>query len=168
MLTFAAQTSDLNEAVGYELSILEYLRAALLGQDESSRGGMSLTLGDLTEDGQQRAQVSLQIAANISEGAIREALHRLRPLAFSAAFKLQDMIAEWTLRANGISEWTFSKKLAGYDRLRAAGSLMEPSLFFIGHSSGEHFGSFTDSSSHSAAAWCTPGAWHCVETGPLM
>lgn len=66
--------------------------------------------------------------ADVSGNAVRAALSRFRPLAFSASFKLQDMIAEWVLRANGVSDWQFSKKLDAYDRLLGAGHLTSPQL----------------------------------------
>jgi hypothetical protein len=38
------------------------------------------------------------------------------------------MIVEWILRANGASEWQFSKKLKAYDQLVASGTLVSPIL----------------------------------------
>ncbi len=130
MGTFSGIPNDLEDAVAYELDAIEYLRATLFGQSEAPVGGASLTLGDMTEDGHQKMGVSVHVVgAGLSQGGARDALDRLRPLAFSAAFKMQDMIAEWILRANGVKDWPFSKKLAGYDKLRAGGCLIEPPLF---------------------------------------
>ena len=70
----------------------------------------------------------MSATASFSERAVRAALDRLRPLAFSATFKLHDMIAEWILRANGVSDWAFAKKTAAYDKLVVANMLREPAL----------------------------------------
>ena len=129
MATFSANPGDLEDAVAYELDAIEFLRTSLYNQSEVPGGGASLTLGDLTEDGHQKRSVSVSVTMNVSGEAVRAALDRLRPLAFSAAFKMQDMIAEWILRANGATDWRFREKLRGYDRLRAAGTIVEPSLF---------------------------------------
>ena len=130
MASFSGSESDLSEAIGYELQAIEYVRATLHGHRETPIGGMSLVLGDLTASGDQKATVSMHAAlTGVSTGGTREALDRLRPLAFSAAFKLQDMVAEWILRANGISGWRFAEKLAGYARLQGACTLAEPPLF---------------------------------------
>jgi hypothetical protein len=130
MTSFGGSGIDLSDAIGYELQAIEYVRATLHDQREAQSGGMSLVLGDLTASGEQMATVNMHAAlTGVSTGGTREALNRLRPLAFSAAFKLQDMVVEWILRANGIAGWRFSEKLAGYDRLRIASALAEPSLF---------------------------------------
>ncbi len=127
--SFSADPSDLSDAIAYELDAIEYLRSTLYGQREAPIGGMELVLGDLTPDGEQRRIAQVQATSSISEGAVRAALDRLRPLGFSAAFKLQDMVVEWILRANGVTYWPFSKKLAAYDKLCQAGSLAEPHMF---------------------------------------
>jgi hypothetical protein len=129
MAIFLASPGDLEDVVAYEIDAIEYLRASLFDQSETASGGMSLTLGDTTETGEQRRIVYMDTVASESKEAVQAALDRLRPLAFSAAFKLQDMVAEWILRSNKVPDWQFSKKLAGYDRLCGAGSLVEPSLF---------------------------------------
>jgi len=129
LVTFSAVPNDLEDAVAYELDAIEYVRATLFSQSETPGGGSSFTLGDMTQDGHQKVNVSVHIKSSLSEGAVRTALDRFRPLTFSAVFKMHDMIAEWILRANGVNDWPFSKKLAGYDKLRAGGCLSEPSLF---------------------------------------
>src|SRR5207244_10343269 len=88
---FATLQGDLADSVAYELDVLEYLRSSLLGQTEAADAGMSLTLGDVGTGGQQRAEIHIQAVGALSEGPVRAALDRLRPLAFSAAFKLQDI-----------------------------------------------------------------------------
>src|SRR3989442_907145 len=113
-VNFAALQADLADSVAYELDVLEYLRASLLGQSEAADGGVSLTLGDIAPGGAQRAAAHSQGLVSSSEGAVHGALERLRPLAFSAAFKLQDMVVEWILHANGIHVWQFSKKVKEY------------------------------------------------------
>ncbi|MFZ5523935.1 MAG: hypothetical protein ACOY9D_07650 [Pseudomonadota bacterium] len=129
MTSFSGIPADLLDAVAYELDAMEYLRTTLYGHIEAPVGRTILVLGDLTPDGEQRRTVEAHAYCDVSGTAVHVALDRLRPLAFSAAFKLQDMIAEWILRANGVSDWQFTKKLEGYDRLRAAKSLVEPEFF---------------------------------------
>lgn len=133
MAPFHANPSDLSDAVAYELDAIEYLRAALHAQGETVSGGTTVTLGDLTPDGAFRRDLRMSARMAISDGAVRAALGRLRPLAFSAAFKIHDMIVEWILRANGVNAWAFREKLQAYDRLQAANSLAEPGLL-AGHS----------------------------------
>src|SRR5690606_16505962 len=129
MTHFSGNPTDLLDAIQYEVSVIDYLRFTLYGQREMVGDGMSLVVGDVLPDGEPRRHVYLRASMSISDGAVRSALDRLRPLAFSAAFKLQDMIAEWILRANGVTDWPFSKKLAGYDKLKATGTLVQPNPF---------------------------------------
>jgi len=129
MTSFSGIPTELSDAVAYELDALEYLRTTLHGHVEAPVGRTSLVLGDLTPDGELRRSVDMQVTPNASGKAVRSALDRLRPLAFSGAFKLQDMIVEWILRANGVLDWPFSKKLAAYDKLFVTGTLIEPPIF---------------------------------------
>lgn len=129
MTFFSADSADLADRVAYELETLEYLRTTLYGQGESSGAGVTVTLGELTPEGNLRRHIRMLCTTSISEAAVRVALDRFRPLAFGAAFKMQDMVVEWVLRANGESAWRFSDKLKAYDRLRAASGLIEPTLF---------------------------------------
>jgi hypothetical protein len=125
---FTGVPNDLADAIGYELYVIDYLRATLHGQRETSIGGASIVLGDVTAEGVQRIVCGLSASNSFSEDAVRTALDHMRPLAFSAAFKIQDMIVEWVLRANGVNAWQFKEKLANYDKLLAAASLSEPAL----------------------------------------
>jgi hypothetical protein len=126
MTLFSGIPSDLCDAVAYELDAIEYLRTTLHEHDETPVGGVTLTLGDLTPDGELRRAISAVGRTEMSGAAVRAALNRLRPLAFSASFKLQDMVVEWILRANNALDWSFSKKLNAYDKLRKFASLVEP------------------------------------------
>ncbi len=126
---FSASTTDLEQAVAYELDAIEYFRATLFGQQETVGANLSFTLGDTTPDGTQNMVSAAVGSSKQSERAVRSALNRVSPLAFVAAFKLQDMVAEWILRANGVTEWAFNKKLASYDKLRSNGSFVRPVLF---------------------------------------
>jgi hypothetical protein len=127
---FTANPSDLSDAIAYELQAIDYVRGTLSGQSEAADGGTSVVLGDLRPDGMLRRDLRMICRAGFSGGeAVRSSLGRFRPLAFSAAFKIQDMVAEWILRANGENEWAFRKKLSAYDRLRIQGLLSEPPLF---------------------------------------
>jgi hypothetical protein len=128
MTVFSGNPNDLRDSIAYELSAIEYLRSTLHLHDEAPVGSTTVTLGDLTPEGELRRAVSMVGRSDMSGTAVRAALSRLRPLAFSASFKLQDMVAEWLLRANGVSDWQFSKKLAAYDKLLGSGSLASPPL----------------------------------------
>jgi hypothetical protein len=131
MPTFTAAVQDLEDATSYERGALEFLRATTLRQSEASNGLMSVTLGDLTSDGRQHVHMARNFHADLCEGAVIAALHQMRPLAFSAAFKLHDMIAEWILRANGSHAWPFAAKAKDYDNFVAAGAFLEPPLFAL-------------------------------------
>ncbi|AUB83194.1 hypothetical protein [Candidatus Thiodictyon syntrophicum] len=126
MSTFTGVASDLDEMVAYEFQALEYLRGSLFGQSASSCHGIELTLGNLNREGRQQIQFSSVMRDGDCDDALRSALSRLRPLAFSAGFKLHDMIVEWILRANGRNDWAFKKKLENYDSLILNSSLVEP------------------------------------------
>ncbi len=129
MKSFSGIPADLLDAVAYELDAIDYLRTTLHGHVEAPVGRTILDLGDLTPEGEQRRTVEAHVYCDVSGAAVHAALDRLRPLAFSATFKLQDMIAEWILRANGVFKWRFTEKLTGYDRLREASNLVEPEFF---------------------------------------
>jgi hypothetical protein len=128
MSSFQGSHQDLDDAVAYELSAIEYLRSTLYGHDEDPVGSVQVTLGKVTPDGTLCRTIGVVGRADISGTAVRAALGRFRPLAFSASFKLQDMIVEWILRANGATDWRFSRKLAAYDRLVQNGTLTTPAL----------------------------------------
>lgn len=125
-MAFTGIPSELRDVIGYEQSALDYLRATLEGQDEAPAGRTAVTLGNRTQQGELCRAISSVARCDMSGTAVRAALARLRPLAFSAAFKLQDMIVEWILRANGHSAWPFKKKLEAYDQLVATNALVSP------------------------------------------
>ena len=126
---FTGNADDLNERVEYELSTIEYLRATLYGQTEKPVGGTRVTLGDIKSNGKLKRILSTEAEIRGSDAAVRAALNQFRPLAFSASFKLQDMIVEWILHENGNKSWHFSAKMKAYKKLRKAGTLLEPPLF---------------------------------------
>lgn len=121
MVTF--DIVDLKERTSYELWILEHLRKNLFSQSEAPDGGFSTTLGN-DSIGQYAHSIS-----SFSQDAIEKTLNRFRPLAVAAAFKLQDMIVEWILCANGNTNWKFKQKIDFYNKLKAGGTLTEPSFF---------------------------------------
>lgn len=91
---------------------------------------MSVNLGDQKDaDGLYPCQVKRHSFIRTSDDAVQSSLSRLRPLTFSAAFKVQDMIGEWVLHANGSNAWPFTKKLKAYDDFRKAGTFIEPNTF---------------------------------------
>lgn len=128
MANFSANVQDLDEATAYEVEALDFLRAALTLESEAASTHLSVTLGDVSADGKPRGSIGLHLQDTLSAGAVAAALGRMRPLAFSAAFKVQDMIAEWILRENGSTAWQFKQKLAAYATFSSAGTLIEPPL----------------------------------------
>ncbi len=127
---FSGDPADLEKDISYELSTLEYLRGVLFGQSENRAGKIEVILGNYAENGCLYTKSTMDIHFNGCENAVRNALSRFQPLAFSAAFKMQDMICEWILRNNSPDKKvprTFSEKISNYDRLRD--SLLEPDLF---------------------------------------
>lgn len=131
MTAFGGNGSDLAAMIAYERDALEFIRAALFDQTETASHSLELNLSEAKNlDGFYRRHITLNLpSVSFGAGAVRSALSRLRPLAFSATFKIQDMIAEWVLRTNGSSAWSFSEKIADYDRMKTAGTLTEPAAF---------------------------------------
>lgn len=131
MTSFTGDPRELEERLAYELGILEYLRHALFHEVESN-DSTTITLGDVTDEGKQRQTHNFSIHESISSGAVADALSNFRPLAFSAVFKMHDMIAEWILKENlgwSSNSWKFQEKIKLYDRLAAQGNLVQPSEF---------------------------------------
>lgn len=128
MTTFGGSGSDLAAIIAYERDALEFIRVALFDQRETISHSVELNLSEAKNpDGLYRRSITIDIpSVSFGAGAVRSALSRLRPLAFSAAFKIQDMIAEWVLRTNGSRAWSFSEKMADYDRMSTAGTLTKP------------------------------------------
>lgn len=130
MADFPGDIVELEETFTYELGLLEYLRQALFNESEST-DQISMVFGDLTDDGHQKRTVYAAMSEDISAAAVGNALSRFRPLAFSAAFKLHDMIVEWILKENTnwtSSHWRFAKKIELYDQLSSHGNLIQPAL----------------------------------------
>lgn len=121
--------ADLIDATYYELNAINYLRSCLYGQNEKAGSGISFVVGDLTDDGNQKKTTYFSARIDVSGDAVRHALNTLRPLAFVAAFKVQDLIVEWILKANGIKVWQFQKKITEYSKLNRDSSFIQPPLF---------------------------------------
>lgn len=133
MTIFTGDPRELEENLAYELGILEYLRHALF-LDVESNDSINITLGDVTQEGKQRQTHNVSIFESISSGAVADALSHFRPLAFSAVFKMHDMIAEWILKENpgwGTNSWRFQDKVNLYDKLVTQGNLVQPSEFMM-------------------------------------
>ncbi len=124
--------TDLEERLAYELWTLEFFREKLFSQGEGPNSSYSFCVGDVTEAGLPRTHVSIDVACGLSDSAVRSALEKFRPLAFVSAFKLQDMIAEWILVANGSAGWGFAEKKKAYDGLIASGTFHEPDFLKLG------------------------------------
>jgi hypothetical protein len=130
MTIFSGVVSDLEEATLYELDALDFVRTTLFTQTEQPDTCAVIDLSSSkSPEGQYPSEIRRVIAMSMSDQPVRDALSRLRPLAFAATFKVQDMIAEWILHANGSAAWAFSRKLKDYDAARAGGGLQEPTLF---------------------------------------
>lgn len=127
MSTFTGDVADLSEAISYERDALEFIRATLFDQIETNSQALTIDLSKGKNDsGFYPVTAHLTAHISISAGAVRSALAKLRPLAFSSAFKMHDLVVEWILRANGSSTWRFKEKVADYERMFRDGSLSEP------------------------------------------
>ena len=113
--TFRQELADRTE---YEMWALELIRAKLFNQNETPNTVATFILGNTNDAGELLGHVQMSLVTNLSDQAVKEALSRFRVLAFISAFKLQDMIAEWILEANGEHPRRFVQKLAKYDELR--------------------------------------------------
>jgi hypothetical protein len=130
MTSFSGVEADLEQAASYELDALEFVRATLFSQTEVPANELRINLADRKNDeARYPATIGHVSTVSMSDQAVRAALSRLRPLAFVTAFKLQDMIAEWILRANGSTAWAFKAKLKDYDTKNKSGTLHEPDVF---------------------------------------
>jgi hypothetical protein len=129
MSSFAGTATDLEEKTSYELDALEFVRKELFQQNETPGTRLSVNLGDEKVDGLYPCTRTHGSFVSTSAQAVRSSLSRFRPLTFSAAFKVQDMIAEWVLRANGSDKWRFEQKLRAYDDFRKSGTFIEPNTF---------------------------------------
>jgi hypothetical protein len=126
---FSADTEELEQAISYEMFILEYFRRLIFGSDAEIANKISINLWEKTEGGDQIFRSHHEFLVDSSAGDVQSALNKLRPMAFVAAFKLHDMIAEWILKRNGASSWRFKEKIQRYKALKAAGSFIEPDYF---------------------------------------
>lgn len=131
-MIFTGTPEHLYEKVEYEIQTLEFLRSALF-RESSTADSISVTLGEVNADGRQTRNYNIAIVENISAQAVADALSQMRPLAFSAAYKLHDMLAEWILAANSgfniRAMWKFKEKIDFLDRLVSKGQLAQPGLF---------------------------------------
>lgn len=132
MSIFSGNPEELEYALAYELTALQLLRTILFDESEKNNDLITVTLGDMNKNGDLRKHYHLEIDDDICGRAVEAALSQFQPLAFGAAFKMQDMIAEWILRENGCTgkgDWRFQAKLQNYDRLSKSESLTEPCFF---------------------------------------
>jgi len=131
MIVFSGAGADLAALLAYERSALEFVRATLFNQNEKASTSLTLKLSEAKdEQGFYPRHFGLSAEPIVAGAdAVQAALSRLRPLAFSAAFKMQDMIVEWILHANGSTAWQFEKKIKSYDAMRSAGTLCQPLAF---------------------------------------
>ncbi len=127
MKSFSGISSQLEDKIAYELKVMDYFRSTLFSQTEAPEGGMEVTLGEVGENGKLLRNISSTYVVSASAGPIRTALSRFRPLAFITTFKIHDMIVDWILEDNGITNaGRFIEKKKHYKRLRREGKLIEP------------------------------------------
>jgi hypothetical protein len=112
----AAHRAELHASIDYELFAVDEFRSRVHLHRERDVALVGHTLGKRTPDGVptiDQTVVALSIGAD--GGAVRAALEPLRPLLFGAAFKAQDLIVEWILRANGhaprATHWPLKEKI---------------------------------------------------------
>ena len=125
---FKGKPADLESLIAYEREALEFVRTTLFDQSEASNAAITVDIAKPTlGDGFHPVSHGL-VASGHATGteAVKSALSRLRPLAFSSAFKMNDMMAEWILQANGLSGWTFKEKIDFYHKRKSANNLEEP------------------------------------------
>jgi hypothetical protein len=109
--------AELQSSIDYELFAVVEFRSRVHLHREHDVALVGHTLGKHTPDGQPTIdQTGTGISIGTGEASIRAALEPLRPLLFGAAFKAQDLIVEWTLRANGHASkgthWPFKDKIS--------------------------------------------------------
>jgi hypothetical protein len=127
MPAFSGNFTELSEAISYERGALEFIRSTLFDQAETSSQRAVIDVSKAkTPDGFYPIIVEATGHASVSAGAVRSALSQLRPLAFTSAFKMHDLIAEWILRANGSMSWRFRDKVSDYEGMARQNTLSEP------------------------------------------
>ena len=124
-----AYREELGNRTEYEYWLLDFFRSRFFHQSEKPNSEISFIYGNTNDKGDLYGEIKISIVTRISEQDVQEALGRFRVLAFTSAFKLQDMIADWILEANGHSKWRFKEKLNLYDNLKRSGNLQSPTEF---------------------------------------
>lgn len=105
----AIARTALEEMLGYERYLLKACNEAI----RLSRGIWGPTTIVIPDDGPN--QVCLQITDSIGDTGA-SMTHRMSPLIFAAAYKLLDMVVEWTIRENGLNcPYQFAQKVAIID-----------------------------------------------------
>lgn len=127
MISRTLQVADLAERTLYERDAIKDYLDLVTGNKASQ--SLSLTLDGTAPIEKATLNAMIFLTDNLCDGAVRTALLRLTPLAFSAAFKLQDMTIEWILRANGVDSWKFSEKCERYRARKNEGGLILPPFF---------------------------------------
>ena len=103
----AKSKQQLEEMLGYERFVL----ADCVRRLEEAHGqveALKLTIND-----DAKYEMHLSINSSFSGGVVVSAYEQLTGLLFSAAYKILDMIIEWTLQENGMpaTVWQFSGKV---------------------------------------------------------
>ena len=85
---------ELEEMLGYERYVLKACKDAI----RQSRGVCGPTTIVIPDEGPN--QICLHIEDTLGDTGAKMT-HQITPLIFAAAYKLLDMVVEWTIRGNG-------------------------------------------------------------------
>jgi hypothetical protein len=97
--------TELEETLGYERYILKACNDAVR-ESRGVCGPMTIVIPDEGPN-----QLGLHLADTLGDTGA-EMTHRMSPLIFSAAYKLLDMVIEWTIRENALTcPFQFAKKV---------------------------------------------------------
>lgn len=115
----------------YEISTLNMIRKRLFLQREEA--GRCTIEWSRRVGGRLTKRVFLEVSDSYCESAVQNALNEFRPLAFALAFKIQDVLAETVLEANGIPRakalsLSYGEKRKKIEALKTSGGLYEPDV----------------------------------------
>lgn len=120
----------LKEEVSYELWILEYIRKKLYNQMEGEVDKIKIIFDDRLSDGNLKMNILLTGSISLSENAVKKTLNLMRPLSFSSAFKIQDMVIDWILNENNFrKDYRFKQKIGRFEDIEKSDNFLLPKFF---------------------------------------
>lgn len=127
----SAHRAELADRTGYELWAVAHYRSCFERPTSGREEQVCFTLGKVDESGKLVSSFQSFNEDNFAQAPVQASLAHFRPLVFTAAFKLQDMISEWILEASTgqPAPWSFAGKRAQYASLRRRRGLREPPEF---------------------------------------